>query len=562
MSSNLGSTTHRNIPDVALTAESVYVYSGNGSKGAFGGTSCAAPLWAGFMALVNQQATSLGNPAAGFINPAVYAIGKGQNASYTYAACFHDITIGNNYWSKSKTLYPAATGYDLCTGWGTPTGTNLIYALAGMPDALVISPTSGFSASGAAGGPFTGAPQTFTLTNVGANSLTWSLVNTSAWLTVSNSGSTLAAGKKTNVTVNLTAAANSLGIGSYAATIVFSNQTSHIAQPRQFSLQTLPALAVSPASGFSASGPVGGAFNMTAQNFALTNLSVTALSWGIVNTSSWLNASPSSGSLAGSATTTMTISLAASANTLPAGIYTANVLATNQGVTTANLAFTLQIGQSLVQNGGFETGSYLPWTLSDNGGPDSVDNGSIITPHSGTYAFAFGQASSPAYLSQTLATVPGQAYLLSFWFENAASGSTEQFIVNWITNAIGTNVLMNLLNPSAFSWTVTNFIVNATSTNTTLQFAAENDPSYFGLDDVSVTPIPMPTVTGFSKKTNTLMLTWNSLAGISYQVLYKTNLLQSAWLTNFTTNATGNIINFTNTIGPDRQRFYRVQRSP
>src|SRR5262249_10594525 len=109
----------RNVPDVALTADNIYVAFGNGSSGSFGGTSCAAPLWAGFMALVNQQAASLDYPSAGFINPAIYAIGKGW-ANTPYASGFHDITAGNNEWGSSPTSFVAAPGYDLCTGWGTP----------------------------------------------------------------------------------------------------------------------------------------------------------------------------------------------------------------------------------------------------------------------------------------------------------------------------------------------------------------------------------------------------------------------------------------------------------
>src|ERR1035441_3539104 len=61
MAANQGSTTMRNIPDVALTAENVYVRA-NGGTHIVGGTSCAAPLWAGFMALVNQQAATQGAP--------------------------------------------------------------------------------------------------------------------------------------------------------------------------------------------------------------------------------------------------------------------------------------------------------------------------------------------------------------------------------------------------------------------------------------------------------------------------------------------------------------------
>ena len=126
MTLNQGSTTTRNFPDVALTADNVYVIADDGVDYlGVGGTSCASPLWAGFTALVNQQATNNGLSSAGFINPAIYAIAGGTN----YAACFHDITTGNNTWSGSPTLFYAVSGYDLCTGLGTPNGTNLINAL-------------------------------------------------------------------------------------------------------------------------------------------------------------------------------------------------------------------------------------------------------------------------------------------------------------------------------------------------------------------------------------------------------------------------------------------------
>ncbi|MGA2244152.1 MAG: protease pro-enzyme activation domain-containing protein [Verrucomicrobiota bacterium] len=129
-SANQGSTTFRNYPDVAMPADGVFLISRNGTSiGWVGGTSCASPLWAGFMALVNQQAASLGHQPVGFPNPAIYTIGKGAYAAY--AGIFHDITTGNNYDSKNPTRFPATSGYDLCTGWGTPRGQATINALAG-----------------------------------------------------------------------------------------------------------------------------------------------------------------------------------------------------------------------------------------------------------------------------------------------------------------------------------------------------------------------------------------------------------------------------------------------
>ncbi len=128
---NQGSTSYRNFPDVAMLADPViWWYFKNGQGSTVGGTSAASPLWAGFMALVNQQAAVAGNPPAGFVNPAIYALGKGPRAAYT--ACFHDLTSGNTFNSQNPSRFSAETGYDLCTGWGTPTGINTINYLAGI----------------------------------------------------------------------------------------------------------------------------------------------------------------------------------------------------------------------------------------------------------------------------------------------------------------------------------------------------------------------------------------------------------------------------------------------
>ena len=130
MTVNLGSTNFRNYPDVSMPAVNIFTIYKNGTAiGATGGTSAASPLWAGFMALVNQQAAALGKPAIGFPNPSIYAIGKGNYS--TYAGIFHDVTSGNTFNSKNPTRFAAQTGYDLCTGWGTPKGQSTINALVG-----------------------------------------------------------------------------------------------------------------------------------------------------------------------------------------------------------------------------------------------------------------------------------------------------------------------------------------------------------------------------------------------------------------------------------------------
>ena len=134
---NKGSTTIRNSPDVSGESNfDFYVCADqSGCGGGWGGTSFAAPMWAGYMALVNQQALANGNPQLGFINPALYAIGVSSGSS----AAFHDITSGTNG-------EPTTPGYDLATGWGSPNGVGLINALAGSggggTPALTLTPTS------------------------------------------------------------------------------------------------------------------------------------------------------------------------------------------------------------------------------------------------------------------------------------------------------------------------------------------------------------------------------------------------------------------------------------
>jgi kumamolisin len=125
-SSNKGSTSLRNGPDVSANANFTYYVCADQqacTANLYGGTSFAAPLWAGYLALANQQAVASGYTTIGFINPALYSIGVGSS----YGADFHDISSG------TSGSYAAVTGYDLVTGWGSMNGAALINALSGPP---------------------------------------------------------------------------------------------------------------------------------------------------------------------------------------------------------------------------------------------------------------------------------------------------------------------------------------------------------------------------------------------------------------------------------------------
>ena len=119
--SNRGSTTLRNGPDVSANANFTFYTCANQSAclaNSYGGTSFAAPMWAGYIALVNQQLVANGHPRIGFLNPTIYA----QNVTSSYGTNFHDVVSG------TSGSYSAVTGYDLVTGWGSPNA-GLIAAL-------------------------------------------------------------------------------------------------------------------------------------------------------------------------------------------------------------------------------------------------------------------------------------------------------------------------------------------------------------------------------------------------------------------------------------------------
>ncbi len=146
---------------------------------------------------------------------------------------------------------------------------------------------------------------------------------------------------------------------------------------------------------------------------------------------------------------------------------------------------------NLVLNGGFETGVYSPqWTLAPGGPFDSVCaagapiGAAICTVHSGLYAMSFGLSGAQDSLSQTIPTVAGSTYTLSFWLanDNPLDQNTTTFAVFWDGNNV-----YSLPSPQpSFPYTQVVLNVTASTNSTPLTFVAQQDPSQWFLDDVSV----------------------------------------------------------------------------
>ena len=223
------SGTFRLVPDISLSSSpnnAGYLFcssdSSNGVTGSCtngfrdssnvnltvaGGTSFAAPVFAGMLALINDKLNSAGQ---GVINPTLYTLAAN---SATYASAFHDITSGGNQCTAGTKIcstagasqYPATSGYDQASGLGSVDLFNLMTAWPGSSSSLVPSKTT---LSAATMTPAPGANDAVTITV--ASGSTSNTATPTGTLTV---------------TVDGTLQTSSLALVSGSATYTFSSTT-------------------------------------------------------------------------------------------------------------------------------------------------------------------------------------------------------------------------------------------------------------------------------------------------------------------------------------------------
>jgi subtilase family serine protease len=470
-SSNKGSTTLRNGPDVSANANfTFYVCSDQTACTAneFGGTSFAAPMWAGYTALLNQQLVAAGKATIGFLNPSIYAIG----VSSSYTTDFHDITSG------TSGSFSAVTGYDLVTGWGSPNGANLINALAGGSSSpsftLSDSPSSLSIAQGSSG------TSTITVTDLGGftGSVTLAASGLPSGVTASFSTNPTTSTSVLTLTASSTATTGSSTVtikgtsGSLTATTTLALTITATGTP-SFTLSDSPSslsitqggaggtstITVTDKNGFTgsvtlaASGlpsgvTAGFSTNPTTSTSVLT---LTASSTATTGTST-VTITGTSGSLTATTTLSLTVSAASSATKVSLtsyfnfpGIYTDGTRFSSEGGLDG-------FGDAYSENllGTSQTWNGIPFTL----GPANVNNevygtGQTLTLPSGKFStlrmLAAGtngaQTSQKFVVTYTSGATATFTQSLSDWSEpNNYSGETKVVTMPYVDEYNGTEL--------------------------------------------------------------------------------------------------------------------------
>jgi kumamolisin len=404
-STNKGSTTLRNGPDVSANANfSFYVCADQTTCTAneYGGTSFAAPMWAGYIALVNQQLVANGDTTIGFINPTIYA----ENITSSYATDFHDITSG------TSGSYSATTGYDLVTGWGSPNGTGLINALAGS---TTQTPAFALSASPTPVSVVVGNTGTSTITSTVSGGFSSAVALTASGaptgVTVSFSPTSIASPGSGTSTASFVVASNTTP-GTYPITITGTGggltETTSVSLTVTAAATPAFTIAASPTTVSVVVGNSGTSSITTAVSGGFSSaiaLSATGQPTGVT-----VGFSPTSIAAPGSGTSTVTFTVSSTATP---GTYPITITGTGGGIThttpvslTVSAAVTgtftvsvsptsgyLDQGQSgyatvtVAVSGGFSSAVSFSATGVPSGVTSSFSPASIAAPGSGTVDF-------------------------------------------------------------------------------------------------------------------------------------------------------------------------------
>ncbi|MGC1373986.1 MAG: protease pro-enzyme activation domain-containing protein [Candidatus Sulfotelmatobacter sp.] len=390
-SGNKGSTTLRNGPDVAGNANFTYYVCADQTTctaNDYGGTSFATPMWAGYVALANQQAAANGK-TIGYINPILY---PGALTS-SYGTYLHDITSG------SCGTYSAITGYDLCTGWGSPNTTGMIGLLA--PSSTTPSFTLSASPSSVTVTQGSSGTSTISVTDVGG--FTGSVTLAASGLP---SGVTAAFGTNptTGTSVLTLTASSTATTGSATVTITGTSgsltATTTVALTVNSSSSPAFSVSASPTSVTVTQGSSGTStitVSSTGGFDSATTLSASGLPSGVTATFSTNPVTPPAN---GSVTSTLTLTASASATV---GTATVTITGTS-GSTSHSTTISLTVNASSGTKNFTISSSPSSFTIDDGGSVSTTATVTSVNGFSGSVTLSVNEF--PTDVSATASANP------------------------------------------------------------------------------------------------------------------------------------------------------------
>ena len=138
-------------------------------------------------------------------------------------------------------------------------------------------------------------------------------------------------------------------------------------------------------------------------------------------------------------------------------------------------------GQNLLANPGFESGNFNGWFLSGSKAFEGVSPDFASLPEAGDYSAFFGAVGAYNIISQDIPTTPGATYNITFWLDNSGGPFADAYL-DW-----GSTTVLNIAPTGKFGWMEFGVNAVATGASTVVSFGFDQDPSYFYLDNTSVT---------------------------------------------------------------------------
>ena len=277
--------------------------------------------------------------------------------------------------------------YQASVSWTQEFGSsdyNIYFDAEWLPQPAAIKmdvvPGTNFVSGGAVGGPFSPSAINYMVENTGTESLNYSVYVDQAWVTLSNTEGTLAAGRADPVTVSINSNAASLPLGTYTATITFINTTNGVGNSTRtvtlYVVNTPAQLSVTPSSGVGFDMFRGGPAPANIASYTLQNTGQTPLNWTATKTKSWLSLGKFSGTLLPSASEAMSVYINSNCLTLSDGNYVDTIIFTNttngNGNTPRDISLTVHNEQYFIVQGTDnrlykrimnKTGWMSPWTF-------------------------------------------------------------------------------------------------------------------------------------------------------------------------------------------------------